>query len=117
MLHILAELAPLKVSDGSRPVLRVSSANDRRLNGVAGQRWFPAISKRPSLAMRLFDGDFSSDVDPQSRQRGLHRRPEIGQVGVEMRRGRYTRRRPAMNADEGAAVPRVHRNKSTKAET
>ncbi|BBD98052.1 hypothetical protein SAMIE_1015530 [Sphingobium amiense] len=66
MLHILAELAPLKISDGSRPVLRAASAQDRRLNGVAGGRWWPAISKRPSLAIQLFDGDFSEDVAPGS---------------------------------------------------
>ncbi len=63
MIHILAELAPLKVSDGSRPVLRASSAQDRALNGVASQKWWPAISKRPALAIPLFDGDFTQDVE------------------------------------------------------
>lgn len=66
MFHILAEVAPLKVVDGSRPVLRASSAQDRRLNGVAGQRWWPAISKSPSLAIPLFDGDFTDEVAPGS---------------------------------------------------
>ncbi|MGA1853030.1 hypothetical protein VH570_19540 [Sphingobium sp. HT1-2] len=63
MIHILAELAPLKVTDGSRPVLRASSAQDRALNGVTGQKWWPAISKRPALAIPLFDGDFTQDVE------------------------------------------------------
>lgn len=66
MFHILAEVAPLKVDDGSRPVLRASSAQDRRLNGVAGERWWPAMSKRPSLAITLFDGDFTAEVAPGS---------------------------------------------------
>ncbi|MCC4258006.1 hypothetical protein, partial [Sphingobium lactosutens] len=66
MLHILAEVAPLKIADGSRPVLRASSAQDRRLNGVAGQRWWPAITKLPSLAIPLFDGDFTEEVAPGS---------------------------------------------------
>ncbi|WP_348656649.1 hypothetical protein [uncultured Sphingobium sp.] len=66
MLHILAEVAPLKIADGSRPVLRASSAQDRRLNGVAGQRWWPGITKLPSLAIPLFDGDFTEEVAPGS---------------------------------------------------
>ena len=66
MLHILAELAPLKMSDGSRPVLRASSAQNRALNGVAGQIWWPAISKRPTLSIPLFDGDFTEDIAPGS---------------------------------------------------
>ena len=66
MLHILAEVAPLKIADGSRPVLRASSAQDRRLNGVAGERWWPGITKLPSLAIPLFDGDFTEEVAPGS---------------------------------------------------
>ncbi len=45
---------------------RTSSAQDRRLTGVAGLTWWPAIGRRPSIAIPLFDGDFTQDVAPGS---------------------------------------------------
>jgi len=63
-MFCLIELNPLLATDGSRPTLRACSAQDPRLTGANGERWLPAISKAPSLGMKLFDGDFSSAVDP-----------------------------------------------------
>lgn len=61
---ILAELTPYDPVTGTRPVLRASSAQDRRVTGLNGSKWWPAISGTPTRSIRLFDGDFSSDVDP-----------------------------------------------------
>ncbi|CDO34040.1 hypothetical protein [Novosphingobium sp. KN65.2] len=62
-MHILAELTPLDPTDGSRPVLRVSSSGrDRDLAGYNSERWWPAIVEKPKFSIRLFDGDFTGDV-------------------------------------------------------
>lgn len=63
-MFVLAELYPLLSTDWSRPALRVCSAQDRRLTNAQGLIWYPAITRLPTLGLKLFDGDFSSEVDP-----------------------------------------------------
>lgn len=63
-MHILAEFTPLDPVSGDRVTLRAASAQDRAITALGGQRWWPAISDMPSLGIRLFDGNFSSEVDP-----------------------------------------------------
>ena len=67
-MHVLAEIEPLDPISGSRPTLRVCSANIKDVAGHAGGPWFPAISRAPSLSISLFDGDFTSDVNAASGQ-------------------------------------------------
>jgi len=66
MAVILAQLSPRDPATDTRPVVRVSSLQDRRVTALNSQRWFPAISALPVQTIRLFDGDFSSDVEPGS---------------------------------------------------
>jgi hypothetical protein len=62
-MQILAELTPLNASSGSRVTLRAASADDRRITGLNGVEWWPAILEASPLGINLFDGDFSSDID------------------------------------------------------
>lgn len=62
-MHILAELSPLDPVTSTRPVLRLSSVQDRTVNGLNSQKWWPGISRKPTRIIHLFDGDFSSTVD------------------------------------------------------
>ena len=73
-MHILAEISPLDPVTGTRPTLRVSSAQDRTLNGLNGAKWWPGLLRKPTLGLSLFDGDFSSGViqgKPLSTSRSL----------------------------------------------
>lgn len=63
-MHILAELTPLDPASGARVTLRACSSDDRAITALGGERWWPAIHEMPSLGIKLFDGDFSSNVDP-----------------------------------------------------
>lgn len=65
-MHVLIEIQPLNKSTGAREAVRVSSAQDRRITGLSGSVWVPALLQPPVLTIRLFDGDFSSAVDPGS---------------------------------------------------
>jgi hypothetical protein len=60
---VLAELTPLDPVTGLRVTLRVCSSEDRAITALNGVRWWPALVETPVLTMRLFDGDFSSDVE------------------------------------------------------
>jgi hypothetical protein len=60
---VLAELTPLDPVTGLRVTLRACSAEDRAITALNGVRWVPAIVETPVLTMKLFDGDFSSDVE------------------------------------------------------
>ncbi|RXR28961.1 DUF7359 domain-containing protein [Sphingobium fluviale] len=62
-MHILAEITPLDPVAGTRPTLRVSSLQDRGVNGLNGVKWWPGITRKPSMGITLFDGDFSSGVN------------------------------------------------------
>ena len=44
----------------------MASAQDRRITGLNSQVWVPALVQAPVLTIRLFNGDFSSTVDPGS---------------------------------------------------
>ncbi len=61
---VLAELTPLNKSTGLRPTVRVASSHDRNITGLNSQKWWPALHQPPALGIRLFDGDFSSDITP-----------------------------------------------------
>lgn len=63
-MHVLIEIQPLNMSTGERETVRVASAQDRRITGLNGAVWVPAITQMPVLSIRLFDGDFSSTVEP-----------------------------------------------------
>lgn len=61
---ILAELTPLDTVAGTRKTVRATNANDQRVTGLNSLVWRPAISELPSLAMRLFKGDFDGTFSP-----------------------------------------------------
>lgn len=89
-MHILAEISPLdpipvqqgisiggnrittsgnvvtltRPWDLSRPMLRVSSTQSRDVNGLNGAKWWPAILRKPTINLSLFDGDYSGSTDP-----------------------------------------------------
>lgn len=65
-MHVLVEIQPLNLSTGERETVRVASAQDRRITGLNGVVWVPALVQMPALSIRLFDGDFSSTVEPGS---------------------------------------------------
>lgn len=65
-MHILATLEPLDPATGLRPMLRASSVQDRAVNGLGGERWWPAITRKPTLNLKLFDGDFTSSIEAGS---------------------------------------------------
>lgn len=59
---VLAELTPLDTVAGTRKTLRAASSDDKAITGLNSVRWWPAIAETPVLTMKLFDGDFTSDV-------------------------------------------------------
>lgn len=63
-MHVLIELTPLDPVTGTRPTLRLSSTQDRTVNGLNSVRWWPGILRKPSLSIGLFDGDFTSVAAP-----------------------------------------------------
>lgn len=62
-MHILIEIAPLDPVTSTRTTLRVCSTQDRDVTGLNGVKWWPGIIRKPTQTIRLFDGDFSSNVD------------------------------------------------------
>lgn len=84
-MQILAELTPLDPSPGTRPTIRVASGQDRSITGLNGVPWWPAMLKRPSLGIRLFDGDFSNTVDPGQASLDLHV-PALEKLDANIRR-------------------------------
>ncbi|MEA3044580.1 MAG: hypothetical protein QOH47_2418 [Sphingomonadales bacterium] len=64
MAALLAQLTPRDAATDTRPYVRAASAQNRDITGLNGQTWFPAMSAMPTQTMKLFDGDFSSDVEP-----------------------------------------------------
>ncbi len=65
-LACLAEIRPLDLTTGLRSTVRAASANDRRITGLGGTAWEPAIVTAPQLQMSLFNGDFLLPVTPGS---------------------------------------------------
>ncbi|KPL67404.1 hypothetical protein SZ64_04360 [Erythrobacter sp. SG61-1L] len=60
--HCLIRVTPLYPADGGRVTVRACTANLREITGLGDVTWYPAVTKAPSLAMRLFDGDLSTSV-------------------------------------------------------
>lgn len=63
-MHVLIEAAPLDPVTGTRATVRAASAQDPAITALNNQAWWPAVLAKPSLGLKLFDGDFTSDVDP-----------------------------------------------------
>lgn len=66
MTAILAQLSPRDPVADARVTVRACSVQDRRVAGLTNGPWFPAMSAPPVQTVVLFDGDFSSDVQPGS---------------------------------------------------
>lgn len=62
----LALITPIDPGTGTRVNVRLSSSQESQATGAADQVWWPAIATQPVLQMSLFDGDFSSAVEPGS---------------------------------------------------
>lgn len=58
-LACLAVIHPLDLNTGLRRPVRLASAQDRRITGLGGNTWEPAMLGAPSLSLSLFDGDFT----------------------------------------------------------
>lgn len=66
MTVVLAIVTPYDTVSQTRKTIRVCSTSDRDFTSISNQRWWPAIldSGMPKLGMILFDGNFSSNVEP-----------------------------------------------------
>jgi len=62
MLACLALIRPLDISTGERVEVCAASANDRRITGLGGRVWEPAMVTPPSLGISLWNGDFTDSV-------------------------------------------------------
>lgn len=58
-LACLAVVEPLNPNTGRRRKIRLASAQDRRITGLGGKVWEPAMLGAPSLSLSLFNGDFT----------------------------------------------------------
>lgn len=67
-MSTLALISPIDPATGARVDVRVCASQDSLSTGAAGSVWWPAITLQPSLKVSLFDGDFTSPVDPASAQ-------------------------------------------------
>lgn len=81
-MFVLLTLAPL-LPDDSRALLRAAQAQDRRLTGAAGAIWYPSITKAPAVTITLFDGDFTTSIDPGSASFSVNLLA-LGLCGVDM---------------------------------
>lgn len=70
-MQIQAEFQPLNRATGSRVPIRVCSADDARVTAADGQRWWPAIVRRPALSMELSQGDFTGTINTGAGQMAL----------------------------------------------
>jgi hypothetical protein len=61
-VEILAELSPYDPVAAARVTLRVASADDKRITANGGNRWWPAITRKPTLRHDWFDGDFTGAI-------------------------------------------------------
>jgi hypothetical protein len=60
----LAVIYPFDPVREMRVPVRVCSADDRRVTGLGGFLWEPALTDAPSIGMALFNGDFTNAVQP-----------------------------------------------------
>lgn len=62
----LAILDPIDPGTGERVTVRVCASQSADATGADGQVWWPAITSEPTIQIALFDGDFTSAVEPAS---------------------------------------------------
>lgn len=60
----LVKASPLNPSTGSRVDIYLAGASDRRVTGLNGQVWEPAMTVQPILSFQGFNGDFTAPIDP-----------------------------------------------------
>jgi hypothetical protein len=61
-MEILAEIIPYDPLTLTRVTLRAASADDRRITGLNGVKWWPAINRKPTLSHAFFEGDFTGSL-------------------------------------------------------
>lgn len=61
-MQIHLEVLPLDRTTGVRIPVRLCSADDRRITAFDGYRWWPAITRKPTMTMTLFDGAFTGSI-------------------------------------------------------
>lgn len=59
----LAKLSPLDPATGNRVDIYIASSNDRRITGLNGQVWEPAMTTQPVLSFQGFNGDFIAPIE------------------------------------------------------
>jgi len=64
MWHCLATIEPLDPVSGERQPLHASSADLASICALDGKVWEPAIATPPQLAIRLFNGDLETSIEP-----------------------------------------------------
>lgn len=62
MLGCVAKISPLDILSGGRVDVRVSAQNDRRVTGMGGVVWEPAMVTPPALGLTLWNGDFTDSI-------------------------------------------------------
>ena len=55
MLSVLAKVSPLHLNTGKRLDVRVASAQDRRITGLGGKVWEPAMVTPPTIGLTLWN--------------------------------------------------------------
>ncbi|HUD30607.1 MAG TPA: hypothetical protein VMQ93_17200 [Novosphingobium sp.] len=56
-------LSPLLSGTDRRVPINLCSVADRRVTGIGGTRWEPAITQAPALGMQFWNGDFEQGTD------------------------------------------------------
>lgn len=84
----LAVLTPIDPGTNARVTVRVCSSQDPDATGADDQIWWPAIVSQPVLSMNLFDGDFTSAVEPASGEMAI-RLDVLRNSGAFPRAARY----------------------------
>ena len=63
-LACLVKVSPLSIVTGARIDVYAASRDDSSILGLNGIMWEPALVTAPTLTMTLWDGDFTSPVQP-----------------------------------------------------
>jgi hypothetical protein len=61
-MEILADFQPFDPVGAARVMLRAASADNKRITAASGNRWWPAILRKPTLRHDWFDGDFTGAI-------------------------------------------------------
>lgn len=64
LIACLAKVEPLDLETGNRIAIHLSAHQDRRVTGLGGKVWEPAITAAPSVGIALWNGDFLAAVEP-----------------------------------------------------